>query len=56
MYRPIPSCPPPPKRIRGDHVREARPRYETGDWRAWPDADESEQPTATADDQGQNES
>ncbi|WP_181799404.1 hypothetical protein [Kitasatospora acidiphila] len=56
MHPPIPNFPPLPKRIRGDRVREARARHETGGWQAWPDADVPEPPTATSDDQQRDES
>jgi hypothetical protein len=56
VYPPVSTFPSLPKRIRGDRVREARARHETGDWQAWPDADEPEQTAGTADDQWRDES
>ena len=56
MYPPVPTFPPLPRRIRGDHVREARARQESGDWQAWPDTVDPAQPAATADDQRRDES
>lgn len=53
MYPPVPTFPALPTRVRGDRVRQARARHETGDWQAWP---EPEQPTATDEDQQREES
>ncbi|MFG2692789.1 hypothetical protein [Kitasatospora sp. NPDC048407] len=53
---PVPIFPPLPKRSRRDRVREVRARHEHSDWQAWPDADDPEQPTGTAEDQQLEES